>query len=118
MSNLPSQSELARLREVFEDGNCMDAADEILHKWGGTLLYIERPNGRLLVPLVDHSLLWSFHACVLLSGLVLDPWWPSDPVTLREYLAGMFGDTEITLTVDAVDYATGPADTLDLPPFS
>jgi len=39
-------------------------------------------------------------------------WWPDDPVTLAEYLARMFGTQTITLTVDALDYATAPADEL------
>ena len=36
----PTRGYLLRLREQFADGQCLEAADEILHRFGGRLLYV------------------------------------------------------------------------------
>ena len=64
------------------DGACLDLVDDLLHKHpDGDILYVENITGR-----------WSYHAALVLDGVVHDPWFPNVKLPPAEYVREVFGD--------------------------
>lgn len=112
--NLPSEKQLRQLRvEHDPGGTCMEAADELLHLFeAAKLLYVEKPDQEPFTPSVfTSSGVWKYHSAVIIDGRVYDPWLPHAAYPIENYLPIMFGrDTEIVVTIDAVDVYRGRAD--------
>ena len=63
------------------DGACLDLVDDLLHKHeDGGILYVENITG-----------IWSYHAALVLDGLVYDPWFPTVRKSPAEYVNEVFG---------------------------
>jgi len=103
----PTKEELTSLRQKY-DGFCMDAADELLHRYGGVLLYVECPGQKTFSIPISGDDYWCYHAAVLIDRRVYDPW-TDGAFTLKNYLAEVFGTMVVTVTMDTVDVYTGPA---------
>lgn len=65
------------------DGWCLELVDDLLHKYpDGDILYIE---------LGDTHPLWTYHAAMVLDGLVYDAWHPNVRLPPAEYVERVFG---------------------------
>lgn len=98
----------ALIKRLFTDrldefnGNCGEAANLILIFVGkGDILYVD--GKALITPTYNTKLLWYYHMVAVVDQLVLDPWSPHDPCSIREYLDKVFPVGDYTLSINGKD---------------
>lgn len=84
------------------DGICLELVNELNIEFNGSVLFI-RPTW------ADHALSspdetpWSYHAAMLLDGLVYDPFFPASVLSPHEFVKAVFGGVAVEITVFSDD---------------
>lgn len=97
----PSRPNLARAYlekagETIEDwdGICGELADKVMGA-GDDVLYVEGEIG------------WRYHMVPLIDGFVHDAWCPGDAIPPKAWLAKMFGDSSVEVSLNGDTVYTG-----------